>query len=186
MEAYNARRTGLTVHETYEPELMGSGGTIRANREFVKDEDSFFICYADNLTDANLTALQRFHTEHGSLLTMALFRTNVPEQCGIAELDHEGRITAFEEKPEHPKSNLANAGIYLADRGIFKYLDSDEPVLDFGRDVLPRLVGQMSGWPTEGYLRDIGTLENYKRANEEWMYDYHEDASAHQLHWRRD
>lgn len=171
MAAYNRLATGLTAHETYEPELLGSGGTIRANRPFVEGERDFLICYADNLTDANLTQFQRFHRDHGQLLTMALFHTNVPEQCGIAELDGEGCITAFVEKPEHPKSNLANAGMYVADNRIFEYLNNiDKPVLDLGKDVLPKLVGQMYGWNTDGYLIDIGTPENYKRANEEWKY----------------
>ena len=128
----------------------------------------FLICYADNLTDADLTSFRRFHEEHGVLLTMALFHTNVSEQCGIAELDAEGRIVEFVEKPKHPKSNLANAGMYIADRRIFDFLDPVKTPLDFGNDVLPKLVGQMAGWNTEGYLIDIGTLENYKRAKAEW------------------
>ena len=85
---------------------------------------------------------------------------------------------AFTEKPEKPKSDLANAGMYMADGRIFAYLDEDKPLLDFGKDVLPMLVGQMYGWNTEGYIIDIGTLENYKKANEEWTHDHHEDTAA--------
>lgn len=171
LDAYNRQGTGLAAFEAYEPELLGSGGTIRANRDFVEGEDSFLICYADNLTDANLTSFIQCHKSHSELLTMALFHTNIPEQCGIAELDGAGRITAFEEKPEHPKSNLANAGMYMADGRIFDYLNIDKPLLDFGKDVLPKLTGKMTGWNIEGYLIDIGTPENYKKANEEWKYD---------------
>lgn len=165
---YNGQKTGLTAIETYESELLGSGGTIRANRDFVRDEKDFLICYADNLTNADLTSFRQFHEEHRAILTMALFRTNVPEQCGIAELDSDGHIVEFIEKPKHPKSNLANAGMYIADRRIFDHLDPDKTPLDFGKDVLPKLVSQMCGWNTEGYLIDIGTLENYKRAEAEW------------------
>lgn len=185
MDEYNRCGTGLTAYETYEPELLGSGGTIRANRDFVEGEKDFLICYADNLTDANLTSFRKCHEAHDGPLTMALFHTNVPKQCGIAEVDAAGRITAFTEKPDEPKSDLANAGMYMADSRIFEYLDDDKPLLDFGKDVLPKLVGQMYGWNTEGYLIDIGTLENYKRANEEWAHDHHEDAAADQLHRRR-
>lgn len=180
MDAYNRKGTGLTACETYEPELLGSGGTIRANRDFVRGEKDFLICYADNLTDADLTAFRRYHGEHGAPLTMALFHTNVPKQCGIAETDGTGRIVAFTEKPAEPKSDLANAGMYMADQRVFDYLDGDEPVLDFGKDVLPKLVGKMYGWNTDGYLIDIGTMENYKRANEEWTHD--KALSEHGLH----
>lgn len=184
IERYNRRNTGLTVCETYEPTLLGSGGTIRANRDFVKGEKDFLICYADNLTDADLTEFCRFHISCGGPLTMALFHTNVPRQCGIAEVDAAHRIVDFAEKPDAPKSDLANAGMYAADGRIFDYLDMDKPVLDFGRDVLPKLIGKMYGWDTAGYLIDIGTLENYKKANEEWAYDHYEDAAEDQLYRR--
>lgn len=171
MEAYNRRRTGLTAYEAYEPVLLGSGGTVWANREFVKGEKDFLICYADNLTDADLTAFRRCHESHDVLLTMALFRTNVPRQCGIAKLDGEGYIVDFAEKPENPISDLANAGMYVAGSRLFAYMDGDRPLLDFGRDVLPKLVGKMYGWEVEGYQIDIGTPENYKRAISEWKYE---------------
>ncbi len=163
----NQAGDGLTAYEYYESELLGSGGTIRSNRDFVADEESFLVCYADNLTNADLTAFQRFHDTHDGVLSMALFHTNQPEQCGITALDQNNRITDFEEKPTHPKSNLANAGIYLVRQAVFDLLPEKQE-LDFGKDVLPRLVGRMYGWRTEGYLIDIGTMENYKRANKEW------------------
>lgn len=186
MRDYNQKNTGLTVHEAYEPELLGSGGTIRANRAFVKGVDSFLICYADNLTDANLTAFRRFHQEHGGILTMALFHTNLPKQCGIAAMDEQNRIVSFVEKPEQPQSDLANAGMYIADQRLFDYVDSDKQLLDLGKDVLPKLVGKMYGWSTEGYLIDVGTMENYHKANEEWQHDYNENTFENQLYGRRD
>lgn len=185
MAAYRRRHTGLLVHEAYEPRLLGSGGTIRDNRAFVQGEEAFLICYADNLTDADLTAFQAFHRGHEGVLSMALFQTNMPEQCGIAELDERQRIVHFVEKPKHPRSNLANAGMYIADQRLFDFLE-DKELLDLGRDVLPGLVGRMYGWHTQGYLRDIGTLESYRQANEEWCYDYHENAAENQFHRRRD
>ncbi len=186
IEDHNRQDTGLTVYEAYEPELLGSGGTVRANRDFVRGEESFLICYADNLTDADLTSFVRFHREHGGVLSMALFHTDRPEQCGIAGLDAQGRVTSFVEKPEHPRGSLANAGMYVAGQGLFGYIDPEKPAPDLGKDVLPELVGRMYGWQTEGYLTDIGTLENYKRADGEWPYDHYEDTTADQLHGRRD
>jgi mannose-1-phosphate guanylyltransferase len=164
---YNARETGMRALEFYEPALLGSGGTIRANRGFVDGCDPFLICYADNLTDMNLTALRDAHEAGRSLLTMALFRTDRPKACGIAELDARGRVVEFVEKPVNPRSNLANAGVYVTDRRIFEDFP-DKEFVDFGIDVLPRLVGEMYGWETDAYLRDIGTMDNYLRAQKEW------------------
>lgn len=165
---YNATHENFMCHETFEPELLGSGGTIRKNRAFVQDEESFLICYADNLTNADLTAFQKVHAMNDGVLTMALFHTNLPKQCGIAEIGEDDRIVSFIEKPEHPKSDLANAGMYIARQELFDYLpDGDEP-LDFGKSVLPKLTGRMYGWHTQGYLLDVGTLENYKKAQMDW------------------
>lgn len=104
---------------------------------------------------------------------MALFRAPNPGACGIAELDSDQKILAFTEKPENPKSNLANAGIYMASQEIFEFfpstpLETSASVLDFGQHVLPLLAGRMYGYPITEYLRDIGTIESYQHALAEW------------------
>lgn len=164
----NSSSSGVKLYETYEPELLGSGGTVRENKNFVDGEEDFLIAYADNLTNANLTDFKNFHREKNSdVLSMALFHTNLPKQCGIATLDDDLRIVKFIEKPENPESNLANAGIYIATQKIFEYMP-EKNLLDFGNDVLPALVGKMYGWENKNYLLDIGTLENYQKAQEDW------------------
>lgn len=192
IEEFNSKNTGVIFREFYEEELLGSGGTVRANQDFVferqttvnldrkmfSDDAPFLICYADNLCNVNLRELITFHQQKKGILTMALFRTNHPEQCGIAELDSDGRIIEFTEKPERPKSNLANAGIYVANGKLFEYFPEKEFV-DFGKDILPKLVGEMYGWETRDYLIDIGTMDNYERAKKEWQYDYYKDTLTH-------
>ena len=157
----------IQIYEAYEKELLGSGGTIAANKGFIGNDDSFLICYADNLTNANLTELMEFHQTHNGILSMALFHTNTPEQCGIACLDNAGCIVAFEEKPMIPKSSLANAGIYIVRRELLDYLPKN-CICDFGKDILPKLTGQMYGFELRDYLIDIGTHENLKKARMEW------------------
>lgn len=153
------------VLTSYEPTLLGSAGTVWSHRRWVEKETLFLICYADNLTDVDLSALMAEHRPE-TVLTMGLFRSDNPRECGIAELDASGVIVDFVEKPNHPKSPWANAGIYVASPLLFDYIvESDQ---DFGRDVLPRLVGTMRGCPIRGYLRDIGTLESYGLAQLEW------------------
>jgi mannose-1-phosphate guanylyltransferase len=98
---------------------------------------------------------------------MALFCSPNPEQCGIAELDSKGKIIRFEEKPEQPESNLANGGVYVADADIFEAIP-DTRFSDFGKDVLPKLVGDMYGWETKSFILDIGTHKNYEKAQKEW------------------
>lgn len=175
IEDYNSKNTGLRFIETYEEKLIGSGGTVYSNRDFVKGEEDFLICYADNLTDIHLKELMAYHKEKKAVLTMALFHTNVPKQCGIAALNNDGLITEFVEKPENPASNLANAGIYVASQDVFKEFP-DAEFSDIGKDVLPKLTGRMYGWEIPQYLIDIGTHANYEKAQNDWKYDYYKDS----------
>jgi mannose-1-phosphate guanylyltransferase len=158
-----------------EPQLLGSAGTIRHCRDFVDSEDDFMIFYADNLTNVNLKRFAAFHQncrKKNGILTMGLFHSPNPASCGIAELDLDRKIVAFIEKPENPRSNLANAGIYMASSKIFEFFPEAPPkpasVLDFGHHVLPLLAGRMYGYPIAEYLRDIGTIESYQLAQAEW------------------
>lgn len=150
----------------YEEELLGSAGTIGANDRWIRDEKEFVIAYADNLTNADLTKLVESHRDKDTVLTMGLFHSDSPGECGIATLDSSGLIVEFAEKPKRPRSDLANAGMYVASPKLLDYVPRG--FSDLGHDVLPKLVGKMYGDEIEGYLRDIGTLESYKRAEREW------------------
>jgi mannose-1-phosphate guanylyltransferase len=112
IDAVNSLRRSR-ARESCEPQLLGSAGTIHANREFVSDADDCLIIYADNLSDVRLGEMIHFHRSHGDAFTMMLFRAPCPAQCGIAELDASGRVMAFTEKPQAPRSDLANAGVYV-------------------------------------------------------------------------
>lgn len=182
LDTYHSR-TGMTVIPVFEPQLLGSAGTLLKNREFVAEESDFWIIYADNLTNLRLSAMWQAHQGYrkmGSLLTMGLFRAPQPQACGIAELDERRCIMRFTEKPSHPVSNLANAGIFVANQDIFCYFPklknaSGSTVLDVGYDLLPQLVGRMFGYPIDAYLRDIGTVEAYQAALREWPGGEYDD-----------
>lgn len=160
--------TSLKVKMFYEERLFGSGGTVWVNRNWVQDESYFLIAYGDNLTNANLKNLIDFHNNHNPVLTMAVFKTKNPHECGIATIDDKNTIISFEEKPANPISNLANAGLFVATPAIFDYFpENDHGTLDFGFDILPKLVGKMKAYILEEYLEDIGTLDRYKKANKD-------------------
>ncbi len=146
----------LNIHEAFEPELLGSAGTVHANRDWMDGAGDCLIIYTDNLSTIDLAAFGAFHRSHAQPLSMALFHTSHPQQCGIATLDPDGLVTDFIEKPAHPASDLANAGLYMADAETWREI-ADMDVFDFGMDVLPHFVGRMQGYGFDGYHRDIGT-----------------------------
>lgn len=155
------------VRTVFEPELLGSAGTLRANREWIHPGEMFLVCYADNLTDFDLCRLIDGHLAGAGLATLALFRSDRPSACGIVDLDDAGRVVAFTEKPARPTSDLANAGLYAFHPGVLDEIEGPAP-LDIGFHLLPRLVGRAQGILIDGYFRDIGTVDTYQRAQDEW------------------
>lgn len=176
---------GVRIHLFHEPALLGSAGTVRAARDFVAGEESFFVIYADNLSGVDLGRMAAWHADHAGTMTVGLFRAPRPDRCGVAVLDSAGRVVAFEEKPATPRSPWASAGLYVARARLFEFLDDawaaaekcaagtrgTRPagtLLDFGFDILPRLAlaGELHGYLLRGFLIDVGTPGSYAAAQE--------------------
>jgi mannose-1-phosphate guanylyltransferase len=155
------------VRTFFEPTLLGSAGTLLANRQWIERDDLFLACNADNLTDFDLRSLVAAHREHDAIATLAVFHSANPSAGGVVELDTGSRITGYTEKPREPVSDLVNAGIYAFQPSVLDEIDNAPP-RDIGYDLLPRLVGRARAVPVEGYFRDVGTADDYRRAREEW------------------
>jgi mannose-1-phosphate guanylyltransferase len=162
-----ARPGPPAVRTVFEPTLLGSAGTLLANRQWVDDEELFLVCNADNLTDFDVRSLIDAHRQHGGIATLTLFHSPQPSAGGVVEIDAAGQVIGFVEKPAHPVSDLTNAGIYAFHPSVLGEIDA-RPPKDIGYDLLPRLVGRSRSVLVEGYFRDIGTADAYRRAREEW------------------
>jgi mannose-1-phosphate guanylyltransferase len=168
------RSYAVNVRLFHEQKLLGSAGTVRAARDFVRGEESFFIIYADNVSEVDLRRMAAWHAAHSAIISVALFRSPQPERCGVAVIDDAGRVREFVEKPARPPSPWASAGIYIARAALFDRLDEawdslapGHRMLDFGYDILPQLAGsgEIRGYQVEDLLMDIGTPESYAAAN---------------------
>src|SRR5262245_46015081 len=168
VRAHVAARSGRpVVHLVEEPELLGSAGTLRANRDFVAAEEMFLAINADNLTDFDLNVLIDAHRSGGRIATLTLFRAARPSECGIVEVS-DGLVVDYVEKPAHPSSDLANAGIYAFHPSVLEEIGEPMPI-DIGYHLLPRLVGRASAVAMNGsYFIDIGTPPALRRATDEW------------------
>ena len=165
VEAYLERvatRGGLEITRLREPELLGSAGTLAANRDFLAGADLVLVVYADNLSSLDLASMLDFHRGHPLPATVALFAPPDLSATGVAVLDEAGTIVEFEEKPARPRGTWANAGVYVFDRAILDELEAGDR--DIGGDLLPRLVGRMRGWTWHERHVDIGTPEAYAAA----------------------
>jgi mannose-1-phosphate guanylyltransferase len=164
-----ARRTdGPPVRLLHEETLRGSAGTLLAARDLLEQEPWFLAVNADNLTDFDLGDLVDAHSRSGAPATITAFHAPRPSQCGILEVDGEGLLVGFEEKPAYPRGDLANAGLYALGCEVLDLVDEPEPC-DIGTHLLPRLVGRARVVEIGGaYLRDIGTPEALAEARSRW------------------
>jgi mannose-1-phosphate guanylyltransferase len=151
----------------YEAQLLGTAGTLMENLDFFRGEDGMLI-HADNFCLADMRAFIQAHRQRpsGCLMSMLTFRTDDPSSCGIVELNAQGIVIAFEEKPLRPVGNLANGAIYILSAELLERLRHTKPApTDFSLQVLPGLMGSILSHETTDPLIDIGTPASYERAN---------------------
>lgn len=157
----------LEVHVFEETELLGSAGTVLANRDWIKKESSFWVLYADVLTTTNLHEMLAFHRSRGQIATIGVYEVADPSRCGIVQVDDSGIVRDFVEKPKIPNGNLAFSGLMLATPVLLNAIPDISPV-DLGFHVLPRIINRMAAYQIPHFLIDIGTLETYRTAQEAW------------------
>jgi mannose-1-phosphate guanylyltransferase len=155
------------VRLIHEEQLLGSAGTLAANRAWIGSDPAFWILYSDVLTNMNLRRMSEFHRAHQGIATLGLYQVPDPSRCGVAVTDREGVIIGFEEKPQTPRSNWVFSGLMVAGPEIFDLIPPCIPA-DIGFHLLPRLLGKTYGYPIADYLLDIGTVSNYRKAQVTW------------------
>ena len=153
----------------YEDELLNTGGTLLKNKDFFLDE-SFMFIHADNLSFCDFAAFINSHKNRQSKceITMMLFHTDNPKNCGIVELDDDNIVQAFYEKVKNPPSSLANGAVYICEPSIITLLESlEKKNIDFSLDIIVKLIGRINTFENDIYHRDIGNLESYGLAQVE-------------------
>jgi mannose-1-phosphate guanylyltransferase len=166
------------VHVKREAELLGSAGTLDVNRAWVSSEELFWVFYADVLNRTDLRAMMQFHKARNPVVTLGVYEVADPSRCGIVEVMEDGTVLEFVEKPTHPRSNLAFSGILIANSVMLEMISEHKP-LDIGFDILPKLAGKMLAYRIKDYLVDIGTMDNYQKAQATWPGFEGELAQTH-------
>ncbi len=153
----------------YEPELLGTGGTLLKNRAFAGNEP-LLVAHADNLTFFDLEAFRDSHRARGDqiALTMMTFVTDTPHSCGIVEVNGRGLVEAFHEKVDYPPGKLANAAIYIVNPEVIDFVAAlGRTKVDFSTEVVPPFLGRIAVHMGCLYLRDIGTPESLAKAEKD-------------------
>jgi glucose-1-phosphate cytidylyltransferase len=156
---------GMSVECVNTGEDTPTGGRIARVADRVGD-DVFCVTYADGVADIDLSALSRFHGEHGRLATMTVVRPRL--QFGITQLDGDGRVTGFHEKPR--SEHWINGGFFCFEPGVFDYL-SDSSVLE--REPLEGLADddQLRAFRHTGFWECMDTYKDAVELNDLWAAD---------------
>lgn len=140
-----------------------TGGRVKRIRRYI-DDDLFMLTYGDGLADIDFDALLAFHRSHGKLATVTTVRP--PSRFGIIEIEGDGKVIRFAEKPQ--LSGWINAGFFIFHKSLFDYLGGDDCILE--RDPLERLAseGNLMAYRHEGFFFAMDTYREYKYLNELW------------------
>ena len=189
---------GVTVLPPYEKSTnsewyTGTANAIFQNMEYMEtyNPDYVLILSGDHIYKMDYEVMLDFHKEKGAEVTIASMPVPIEEasRFGIVIADEDKKITAFEEKPEHPRSNLASMGIYIFNWKTLKealLAMADEPALDFGKHVIPYCFengAPMYTYEFNGYWKDVGTLSSYWEANME-LIDIVPEFNLYEEYWK--
>ena len=155
----------------------GTANAIYQNLSFLESfkPENVLILSGDHIYKMHYGEMLKAHKESGAAVTIAVMPVPWEEasRFGIMNVDEEGTITDFEEKPAEPKSNLASMGIYIFTYEVLKkYLEADErdpsSANDFGKNIIPAMLEngeKMVSFRFEGYWKDVGTISSLWEAN---------------------
>ena len=154
------------VNLVYEKELLLTGGTVIANKDFIGNKP-FMLVHADNLSLCDFKDFINAHNNRpaNTEITMMTFTTDDPKSCGVVKTDNSGIIQEFYEKVQNPPSIIANGAVYIIEGSVISYIERLEKVkVDFSVDVLPYYIGRIFTYYNGFYHRDIGNIRSYELA----------------------
>ena len=189
---------GVTVLPPYEKSnnsewYSGTANAIYQNMNYMEsyNPEYVLILSGDHIYKMDYEVMLDFHKANNAEVTIAVMPVPMEEasRFGIMIADENHRITEFEEKPEHPRSNLASMGIYIFNWKTLKealIAMADQPALDFGKHVIPychEKGAPLYAYEFTGYWKDVGTLSSYWEANME-LIDIVPEFNLYEEYWK--
>ncbi|WP_373219660.1 glucose-1-phosphate adenylyltransferase [Blautia obeum] len=179
----DARESGVFVlppREKADADLdvyRGTADAISQNIDFIDkySPEYLLVLSGDHIYKMNYDKMLDYHKEMNADATIAVIEVPMKEasRFGIMNTDGNGRIVEFEEKPEHPKSNLASMGIYIFNwkllrKTLLADMKNPDSHHDFGKDIIPCLLDDnktLAAYKFKGYWKDVGTIDSLWEAN---------------------
>ena len=197
----DARESGVFVlppREKADADLdvyRGTADAISQNIDFIDkySPEYLLVLSGDHIYKMDYDKMLDYHKEMNADATIAVIEVPMKEASsfGIMNTDGAGRIVEFEEKPEHPKSNLASMGIYIFNWKLLRKMllaDMKDPDShhDFGKDIIPQLLNDnktLAAYKFKGYWKDVGTIDSLWEANMD-LLDSRNELNLNDASWR--
>ena len=170
VEEYLSEQHIVPTNAIFEPELLGTAGTLKKNCDKLRGKP-LIVIHADNLSLFSMSKFIERHNQRseGCVVTMMTFKTDNPSQCGVIELNELGLVSQFHEKVDNPPSNIANGAVYIFEPEIIDFISRiPKDTIDISLDIIPRYLGRIQTFYNDTYHRDIGTPQSYALAQKEF------------------
>lgn len=163
---------GVSLDYIVEQEPLGTAGAVLDRLDVL--DDQFIVMYGDTMLNVDLARLWKAHETAGAAATLLLHPNNHPLDSDLVEMEADGRITAFHNRPHDPNrhfQNLVNAGLYVLNKPALASFAAEmkattpAQLLDFGKDVFPQLLARgfhLQGYNSPEFIKDIGTPDRYQ------------------------
>lgn len=189
---------GVTVLPPYERSnnsewYSGTANAIYQNLRYIENYDPEFVLIlsGDHIYKMDYEIMLDFHKQNQADVTIATMPVPIEEasRFGIVIADGTKRIREFEEKPEHPRSNLASMGIYIFSWEVLRealITLKDQAGCDFGKHIIPYCFSKdqrLFAYEYNGYWKDVGTLGSYWEANME-LVDLIPSFNLYEEYWK--
>jgi glucose-1-phosphate cytidylyltransferase len=151
----------VTLADTGEDTM--TGGRVRRVRRYIEG-DTFMVTYGDGVADVDITALLKFHRDHGRLATVTAVRPS--SRFGVLDINDEDQVVSFAEKPR--LDGWSSAGFFVFNRRVLDYLGGDDCIME--REPLERLAreGEFMVYRHKGFFFAMDTYREHLALNDMW------------------
>ncbi|MBM3897255.1 MAG: nucleotidyltransferase family protein [Thaumarchaeota archaeon] len=162
----NGKEFGVSINYARSSKPLGTAGQLKSGEPQLKER---FVClYGDSILNFNLKDAIKSHEKKKALVTMVLMEYKTNLKYGFIDLDTEGRVKVWREKPE--VKGMINVGCYVMEKRFLRYIPKGKM---YGMDIAFRTAidagEKIYGYPAKGTFIDIGDKKSYAAAYEKFL-----------------
>ena len=154
----------VSIEYSKELQPLGTAGAVKLAESHLQNASEFLVMNGDSFMEVDLDRLAKFHQERKAIVTMAIRRVDNASRYGTVQMEA-GKVTGFREKTGSEAPGVVNAGVYIFNHEVLEYIPQGPSSLE--KDIFPKLLSRgVYALEQEGVFIDIGTPEDYARAQE--------------------